>query len=294
MWDWFFSQFTSSIADTTNTIAGKMSGALAAPLAAAMTLYIVLYGFAIMRGMIQEPVMDFLARGIKLAIIWSLVSGVGGYTSWVSNTILTDTPAFVTGITGGRGNNPADSVMAHVTDLGVRAEEEAGSGISGSITGSIQNLVIMAYGAIFSAVALFVAVITHFGLAIMAAIGPLFICFALFDVSRGWFFSWLGQTVNFAVLKLLVVVVMTIIVDFLAKVITKTSGVDALTAMMNYAVALTCGMLFFFLLPSIASALTAGTGASTGALQRVVERKLLGSSSSGGGNSTHSGSATRT
>lgn len=293
MWDWFFSQFTSSIADTTNTIAGKMSGALAAPLAAAMTLYIVLYGFAIMRGMIQEPVMDFLARGIKLAIIWSLVSGAGGYSSWVSNTILTDTPAFVTGITGGTGNNPADSVMAHVTDLGVRAEEEAGSGISGSITGSIQNLVIMAYGAIFSAVALFVAVITHFGLAIMAAIGPLFICFALFDVSRGWFFSWLGQTVNFAVLKLLVVVVMTIIVDFLAKVITKTSGVDALTAMMNYAVALTCGMLFFFLLPSIASALTAGTGASTGALQRVVERKLLGGSS-GGGNSTHSGSATRT
>ncbi|WP_260033527.1 type IV secretion system protein [Leisingera caerulea] len=281
------------LTEHTNTISSNMSSAVSAPLTAAMTLYILLYGFAIMRGMIQEPVMDFLARGIKLAIIWTLATQAGDYSAWVGDLIRSDIPQFVETLTGGKGNLPADSVMTQASLISADVREAYGSSIPGSFYGYLMSLVVMFFAAIFASITFVVSILVHFGLAIMAAIGPLFIAFALFDHTRGWFFGWLGQTVNFAILKLLVVVLSVVITSFVGEVYTNIDLKDGTIALFTFCVGLLCSTIFFFLLPSIASALTAGTGASTGALQRVVERKLLGGSG-GGGNSTHSGSATRT
>lgn len=282
-----------SLTNHTNTISSNMSSAVSAPLTAAMTLYIVLYGFAIMRGMIQEPMMDFLARGIKLAIIWTLATQAGDYSKWVGDLIRTDIPQFVETLTGGKGNLPADSVMTKAVKIGVQVRKAYGGSIAGSMYGYIMSVVVMFFAAVFASVAFVASILVHFGLAVMAAIGPLFIAFALFDHTRGWFFGWLGQTVNFAVLKILVIVLSVVITSFIGDVYTNIDLKKGTIALFIFCVGLSCSTIFFFLLPSIASALTAGTGASTGALQRIVERKLLGGSS-GGGSSTHSGSATRT
>lgn len=101
-----YDSLIAAFTQQTDAVAAGMSGALAAPLTAAMTLYLILYGIAIMKGVIQEPVLDFAIRGIKLAIIWSLVSSAGDYTQWVSSTINQGIPEFINGITGGAGTIP--------------------------------------------------------------------------------------------------------------------------------------------------------------------------------------------
>ncbi|MGY9048372.1 MAG: type IV secretion system protein, partial [Rhodobacterales bacterium] len=263
------------------------------PLTAALTIYLILYGWAILRGSIQEPLMDFTMRGLKLAIIWTLVSSAGDYASWVGDTILEGIPDFVETLTGGSIDLPSDPVMRMAGRISLEVQDQYGSGIAGSIYGYVLSIVVIIAAVPFAAIAFVISLLVHFGLTLMASIGPLFVAFALFDFTRGWFFAWLGQIMNFALLKLLVIILMQVVISFIGDVYANFSVTDGVAAVSAFLVAMACGTLFFFLLPSIASALSAGTGASTGALQRVVERKVLGTKSTGARDIGAMGSAAR-
>lgn len=286
-----YDSLIAAFTQQTDAVAAGMSGALAAPLTAAMTLYLILYGIAIMKGVIQEPVLDFAIRGIKLAIIWSLVSSAGDYTQWVSSTINQGIPEFINGITGGAETIPGDSVMRQA-DLfaSEAAERHASEGWTGALIGEVVYYFIMGYALLFAGISLAAALATTFFLSILAAIGPLFICFALFDATRSWFFSWLSQILNFALVKLLVIVLAIVMTGLIANIAAQTNGVDATGAYFAFLVGLTCGIIFFLLIPSMASGLSAGAQASTGMLQRAVE-KSLGKPSSGGGSGGSGGSS---
>lgn len=293
MWQSLYDNFISNITTQTDAIAGNMSSALTAPLTAAMLLYIILYGIAIMRGAIQEPILDFAVRGIKLAIIWTLVSSAGDYTSWVSSTINNGIGEFVNALTGGSGSIPGDSVMVQAHEFADRVQERyASESWSGVIVGGFIAIVVLVTAFFFAAIAFVVSLLTTFALSIMAAIGPLFICFALFDATRGWFFAWLGQILNFALVKLLVIVLTVLVVSLLGNIYTQTSVLDIGVAWGAYVSGLLCAIIFFLLIPSIAAGLSAGAQASTGMLQRSIERNLgiptRGGSGGSGGSATRS------
>lgn len=295
MFQSLYDDFITSMTTKMNEVSGTMSGALTAPLTAAMTIYIILYGWAVIRGSIQEPVMDFVFRAVKLLVIWTLVANAGEYSSWAGTTITVGLPDFVNTLTGSPGTSlPSDPIMAMANTLAVDVQEAYGSGIAGSIYGYLMSLVVVGGAIVFAAIAFVVSLLVAFGLALMASVGPIFIAFALFDFSRGWFFAWLGQVLNFAVLKLLVIVMMILMTSFLGDVYSNVDVEGGMVALSAFLVALLCATIFFFLLPSIAAALSAGAGASTGAAQRFVERKLLGNSNSGGGGGNTGGSGTRT
>lgn len=69
------------VSDGTSNIAEWVTG----PLTAAVTLYVVLYGYLVLRGSVQEPILDFAYRAIKLAIIVMLVKNAGEYQTYVTN-----------------------------------------------------------------------------------------------------------------------------------------------------------------------------------------------------------------
>ena len=50
--------------------AGRVLAEVSGPLRAALVLYVLLYGVAILRGAISEPFMDFAVRSVKLALIY--------------------------------------------------------------------------------------------------------------------------------------------------------------------------------------------------------------------------------
>ena len=95
-----YDHFSDSLTAKMTGISSTISAELTAPLTAAMTIYLFLYGWAIIRGSVQEPLLDFTLRGVKLAIIWTLVSSAGDYSSWVGDTVLNGIPDFVERLTG--------------------------------------------------------------------------------------------------------------------------------------------------------------------------------------------------
>lgn len=296
MWESIYSDFIDAVTDTANTIAGTMSSELTAPLTAAMTLYIILYGIAIMKGAIQEPVLDFAIRGIKLAIIWSLVSSAGDYTAWVGNVINQDLPNFIDALAGGSGTGrlPSDPVFSKSVGVAERVyQHHVSQGLAGKIVGPVYYAIVMLLGGvILSGVALVFSLWATLGLTIMAAIGPLFICFAMFETTRGWFFSWLGQILNFLIFKLLIYVLSLTIIIMLEKAVIQTDVLPATLAMFYFAGITVTGIVFFFLLPSIAASLSQGAQASTGMLQRAAER-YVGRLGKSGGNDSSGGASRR-
>ncbi|MDU9004740.1 type IV secretion system protein [Sedimentitalea todarodis] len=288
-----YDSFIATLTAKTDAVSAVMSGALSAPLTAAMTLYIILYGIAVMRGAIQEPVLDFAIRGIKLAIIWALVTSADDYTKWVSSTINSAIPDFIDTLTGGSGSLPSDPVMVKAGEIASKVQEEyASQGWAGKAYGYFMSGIVLVWAILFAAIAFVASLLATFGLTMMAAIGPIFICFALFDSTRSWFFAWLGQILNWALVKVLVIVLTVVIVAMLGDVYTKIDVVGGMAALAAFLVALSCGFVFFLLIPSVASGLAAGAQASTGMLQRSIERNLGLPTSSGTGSSR--GSAART
>lgn len=295
MFQSLYDGFLTSMLTTISTVTAQMSGALTTPLAAAATIYIIGYGIAIMRGSADGNGVDFAIQTLKLAIIYTLVTNAGAYTSWVADTVLVGIPDFVTTLTGGTaGGLPSDGVIARAGSVSDRIKEEySGFNLSGQIYAMGMGGLVLFVAAIFGAVAFVITLLAQFGLAIMAAIGPLFIAFALFDFSRGWFFSWLSQILNFAILQLLVILLAIFATTFIGNVFTATGTVEIAQAVVYMLVGLIVAIILFFLLPSIAASLVGGAQSSTGVLQRAAERRLLRGRQPRGASKSGSGRASR-
>src|SRR5689334_22786917 len=77
----FKSPLENFISSGTSNIANWISG----PLTAALTLYVVLYGYLVLRGSVHEPILEFAFRAMKLAIIVMLVRNASEYQTYVTN-----------------------------------------------------------------------------------------------------------------------------------------------------------------------------------------------------------------
>lgn len=58
-------------------------------LTAMLVLYVTLWGFASLRGLIREPVNEFINRVVKLAAILGIGFNVANYNTLITNTFFT-------------------------------------------------------------------------------------------------------------------------------------------------------------------------------------------------------------
>src|ERR1700758_1995343 len=70
---------------------GDVLAQVSGPLRLALVLYVLLYGFAILRGAIQEPLVDFAIRSLKLSLIVMLAT-TAAYGSWISTPLFHTLP----------------------------------------------------------------------------------------------------------------------------------------------------------------------------------------------------------
>ena len=85
-------QLSDPISDFVTDGVSQLASAATGPLKVAATIYVVLHGYAIMRGLIKEPVMDFAFRALKVVILVALVTQVGTYNEYVKNVFFDALP----------------------------------------------------------------------------------------------------------------------------------------------------------------------------------------------------------
>lgn len=247
------------ISEGTSNVSEWISG----PLTAAITLYIVLYGYLVLRGSVQEPILDFAYRAIKLAIIVILVKNASEYQIYVTKVFFDVLPREISQALN-TGTAPSASTFDSLLDKGHASATNIWSRASWPIdivTGVGGILVIFA-SFIVAAIGYIVSLYARLALAIVLAIGPIFVALAMFHSTRRFTEAWIGQLVNFVILQVLVVAVGSLLITCIDATFTAIEGyTDVLMRPTALCAICLAALYVFYQLPTIASALAAG-GAS--------------------------------
>ncbi|EMG51300.1 type IV secretion system protein [Brucella pseudogrignonensis] len=233
------------------------------PITVALTLYVVLYGFLILRGSVQEPITDFAFRAMKLAVILMLVRNAAEYQIYVADLFFESLPREISQALN-VGATPTASTFDALLDKGQKSAREVWARAYWPVdivTGLGGMLVIGASFAV-AAIGYIVSLYARLALAIVLAIGPIFIALAMFQATRRFTEAWLGQLVNFVILQVLVVAIGSLLIDTIDSIFL---AIEAYSDVLMRPIALCAiclaALYVFYQLPAIASALAAG-GAS--------------------------------
>ena len=123
--------------------------------------------------------------------------------------------------------------------------------------------------------AMFLFALSKIALAVLLALGPLFICLRLFDGSRRFFDAWLMQLANYGFITVLTVLVGTLMLQLLQNYATQTAArgtvqtVDSLDMLLAAVIVL---LVLRQIMPIAASLAGGGSLSTMGTLSRSISR----------------------
>lgn len=218
------------------SVSSALSGALVPIVTTAVTIWVLAYGLAVVRGEAHEAVPAFAWRGLKVAITLAFALSAGIYQQQVVTAVdgatsgLAQTIQNAANTTGG-GNPGCGSVNgSSVTGQGAatsiyqtldcydqqidlvmdayfdKATHEgfSPSGLAAAIGDFTCGLVAALGGSIFLIVLAFEVVMARMLLDLVLGLGPVFIACAAFAPTARFFEAWTAKVVNYALLQVLV------------------------------------------------------------------------------------------
>jgi type IV secretion system protein VirB6 len=260
----------------------RVTAEVAGPLRAALVLYVLLYGFAILRGAITEPVLDFAIRSVKLALICTAAT-TAAYGDWVTHPlfdVLPNTLAHaISGTTGADAGGAFDDFFSRAAYLGQKAAAAASplNWLPLVVSGGV-----FVVGALAAALGFGIALLSKVALALLVAVGPIFVACALFDASRRYFFGWLSQAVNYLVLFALIITIFQMILSLVASQWGAINGADPVVGGLIFIALCLLAAIFFLQTPAIAAGIAGGASAGLADFGAAAAMGLRGRAASGG------------
>ena len=218
--------------------------------------------------------MDFAIRSMKLIFIYALAT-TPAYGAYVTTPLFQVLPNDLAQAVGGPSAASVGEAFDELANkAGQLATRAADKGKILDPAPWVVAAVVLVVGTLTSALGFGVVMVAKIGLALLVAIGPIFIACALFDASRRFFFGWLSQGVNYLTLFALVLTLVQLVLDLVRS---QWSSIDALDpvggGLIFTALCILAG--FFFLQMPVLAAGVAG-GASAGLADFGRAAGLLG------------------
>ncbi|KKW89857.1 type IV secretion system protein [Sphingobium chungbukense] len=242
------------------------------PLAVGLVIYIALFGYMVMRGIISEPWGELFYRMVKLCLLYIAATTVA-YSEWITTPLFHGMPDALSQALSGRTItsvgaafddyfNQADSIV-----LIIRAKAATYIEINPMRLVLIALAVCLyALAGLSATIGFSITIFAKIALAIIIALGPIFIALALFEPTRRFFHGWLGQVFNYIVLMGVIIAITTLISDLGSIAIAAAeSKADVTIGAVLFAVYLFLGTIFFFQAPAIATGIAGGAAAGVGA-----------------------------
>ncbi len=248
-----------------DTFLGERAAAMLAevegPLRAALVLYVLLYGFAILRGSISEPVMDFAVRSLKLTFVFMLAT-TPAYSTYVTQPLFHALPEALARAVGGTGVSDVGAAFDQFFSRAAYLAEKISQDASAIDFGPwILAAAVYLVGALAAALGFGVVMIAKVALALLVALGPIFIACALFDATRRFFFGWLAQAVNYLVLFALILVIFQLVLSLVSQQWGQIDGQDPMAGGLLFVALCLLGAIFFLQTPAIAAGIAGGASA---------------------------------
>lgn len=239
----------------------SVTAMVSGPLRAALVLYIVLYGFAVLRGAITEPVMDFAIRSMKLIFIYALAT-TPAYGAYVTTPLFQVLPNDLAQAVGGPSAASVGEAFDELANkAGQLATRAADKGKILDPAPWVVAAVVLVVGTLTSALGFGVVMVAKIGLALLVAIGPIFIACALFDASRRFFFGWLSQGVNYLTLFALVLTLVQLVLDLVRSQWSSIDALDPVGGGLIFTALCILAGFFFLQMPVLAAGVAGGASA---------------------------------
>lgn len=185
------------------------------------TVYIILYGYMILLGKIQEPASDFITKSAKIILIGGLALKTDLYLEWVVGFFQgieeSLTQAFSQSDTGSSIYASLDNSLSKGLDIVLQCRQKATSAGWGSFSVAfswwlIATLIMIGFGLVVCVGGISVMMSTVM-LKLAFAIGPLFVLCAMWPVTAKFFDSWVGFLLNHILIVALTTVVMVLAIN---------------------------------------------------------------------------------
>jgi type IV secretion system protein VirB6 len=268
-----FTELSTALTTYVNDTASNIIGAITPVATTLLTIYVMLWGWAMMRGVIAEPVTDGVGRIVRLALIIGIALSIGNYNGYLSDFLWGSPDALASYIGGGSGSSNAtflDTLMSQMYDFGDAYYQKSQANSTLGIPDL--GLLFMAYalwaaGVLATGYGAFLLALAKMGLAVVLGVGPLFVLLTIFEPTKRFFDAWLAQALNFVFLVMLSAATIKLIMVILQHYLTAASGAVLADPSLDQAlpaiVFSIIGALVLVQMPSIASALGGGTAIGT-------------------------------
>lgn len=251
---------------------------LLAPIAlSSVTIYVMLMGYAVMRGEARDSMHTVLWKFFKIAFIAGIALSAGEYQGSIVDGIHgiqgAITSAFGADTLGGIIDNAAQPY----DDLGQQLWSEA-------TTGFMPNFALMAAAGVVAIAQSFITIVAagmyllaKIAMALVLAVGPVFIFCAMFPSTQQFTEKWLAQAIQFALLNALLAAEVSMLYDVtrqFANHVQMNVGTSAIWKDCLALLAASGGMAVVILnTQGIASALSGGIGLQGAG--RVIAQQAL-------------------
>jgi type IV secretion system protein VirB6 len=268
-WTWLNGQLASYIG--TNT--ARVAEALEPAIVTLATVYVMVWGYLHLTGRIDEPFVTGLKRLLTLAAVLG-----GAVHLWLYNSLIVDTfyqaPARLAAAVVG-APDPVAVVDAIWNRGGAVADYLFNNGgFFKDIGYYVAGATVWALVGLLCVYTMFLIALSSIALAVLLALGPLFMALLLFEATRRYFEAWLAQLANYALITILTVLVATLLLQVVESYADQTAArgtaivtVDALNMVL---IAVLVFLLMRQVMP-IAAALAGGIALNSfGTVSRLI------------------------
>ena len=271
-WTWLDARLTSYVSSHAATLAGALE-----PVAGTLgVLYVMFWGWLHLRGQIEEPFMEGVRRIFNLFIVFGVALHLWAYHD-VLMAIFYDGPTDLAAALVG-AQSPVTLIDTIWTQGGAVADTLWGKGslLTGDGGFYIAGLLVYLLVGFACLYTLFLISLSKIALAVLQALGPLFILLTLFDATRRLFDASIHELTHYGLVSVLTVMVTALLLDLLSTYAAQTAarGGDLLTVdALNLALAAGLIILVLLQVMPMSARLSGGFALAT---QGVVDRGVAG------------------
>lgn len=207
----FFATFSAWLDNLLSTYIGTHTAQIAEILAPAIltlaTVYVMIWGYLLLMGRIEEPFVTGVKRIVLLVVILS-----GALDLWLYNDLIVDTffraPAeLAAGIVG--AYDPVGIIDQIIFSGGDAASLliQKGGILNGNFSYYLAGFAVYLIVGLTAIYAMFLLALSKIALSVLLALGPFFIALLFFETTKRFFEAWIAQLANYAFVTILTVLV---------------------------------------------------------------------------------------
>lgn len=274
-WTWLSAQLTGYIGDNT----ARLSATLEPAIVTFATIYVAVWGYLQLTGSIEQPFMVGLKRILTLAVILGTSLRLWLYNSVIVDTFYNAPVQLAAAIVGSR--DPV-SVIDTIWDQGGAVAgylwSHTGAGVFLGFGYFVAGAIVWLLIGLLCVYTMFLIALSSIALAVLLALGPLFIPALLFERTKRLFDAWLAQLTNYALITILTVMVAALLLRIVESYAIQTAARGAAILTVDALNMVLVSVLVFLLMRQvmpIAAGIAGGVALSSfGAVSRAVRTSL--------------------